>query len=73
MSLLPHVPSFHKRYRDELRRILTEALQEADAFNTCITCKYFDETSEQCSQFKVRPPARVIAFGCSAYDQDEDK
>lgn len=73
MSLIPHPPSFPKKYRDEMKRIVTEALQEAGAYNTCINCKSFDETSEMCSQFKCRPPARVIAFGCASFLDDEEK
>ena len=34
----------------------------------CITCNNFDEQYEICKLVNVRPPARVIAFGCDSYD-----
>lgn len=59
--------------------IPAEALQAAvekrgtavSLFRTCITCMHFVENTEHCSQFGARPPARVIAYGCPSYENDD--
>lgn len=33
-------------------------------FKNCINCTKFDQKNEICNQYKARPPARVIAYGC---------
>ena len=33
----------------------------------CLTCTLFNERVEVCHLASVRPPARVIAYGCEAY------
>jgi len=38
---------------------------------TCITCMKFIENTEHCSQFGAQPPARVIAYGCPQYENDD--
>lgn len=53
---------------------LTEAAAKAPAIGlmrTCITCMKFVENTEHCSQFGARPPARVIAYGCPQYENDD--
>lgn len=37
---------------------------------TCLTCDMFNEETETCSKYAVRPPARVIAYGCEHYVED---
>lgn len=37
---------------------------------SCLTCLNFNEQYECCKLNNLRPPARVIAFGCECY-QDE--
>lgn len=39
---------------------------------TCIRCIHFQEGSEQCRLANSRPPARVIAYGCTAFVEEED-
>ena len=36
----------------------------------CITCWHFDEKNEICKIASARPPARVIALGCSSYSEE---
>lgn len=39
---------------------------------TCLSCLNFDEKAEYCNKFSARPPARVIAFSCESYDDNDD-
>lgn len=34
---------------------------------SCLGCEWWDEKGETCTQFKRRPPAKVIAVGCQGY------
>lgn len=36
---------------------------------SCITCQHFNEPNELCLKYSQRPPARVIATGCKAWQQ----
>lgn len=37
---------------------------------TCVHCKHFESTMEQCVLAAARPPARVIAFGCPSFAEE---
>lgn len=43
-----------------------------EVVKSCITCDWFEESSETCKKANARPPARVIAFGCESYDNVQD-
>lgn len=55
---------------DSLRQRAEIMGQELRLWRTCLTCCYFDETIEVCrfARPPARPPARVIAQGCTFYD-----
>lgn len=40
-------------------------------FKTCMNCEYFDEPTELCKLYKLRPPAKIIAFGCEKYEDGD--
>ena len=40
-------------------------------FQSCIVCTHFGE-NEICRQFNVRPPARVLVFGCSKFQESDN-
>lgn len=40
-------------------------------FRTCLRCDNFDEKSENCKLYNARPPAKIIAFGCDSFDDNE--
>ena len=41
-------------------------------YQSCLNCEHFDELNgEICKLAKVRPPARVIAYGCERYEDIE--
>ena len=37
-------------------------------FQSCLVCEHFGE-NEICKQFNVRPPARIIVFGCVKFEE----
>jgi hypothetical protein len=37
-------------------------------FQSCIVCEHFGE-NEICKMFNVRPPARIIVFGCVKFEE----
>lgn len=39
---------------------------------SCISCTAFHEQTEICETYNARPPARIIAFGCSSYRDKDD-
>lgn len=40
-------------------------------FKTCLRCDNFNEGNEICKLVNMRPPAKVIAFGCDKFSDDE--
>lgn len=40
-------------------------------FQSCIVCEYFGE-DEICKQYNVRPPARIIVFGCKNFEESSN-
>ncbi len=71
-------PTLRKEADLDLSSALTHAiwnnLKRTDIFpfQNCLSCTRFTEATEMCSFWNAKPPARVIAFGCSKYiDQSE--
>lgn len=46
-----------------------------DPRKSCLSCRWFEENTERCllSNPMVRPPARVIAYGCPSWDNKKLK
>ena len=40
-------------------------------FKTCLKCDHFNEKDELCKLVNMRPPAKIIAFGCDKYADDD--
>lgn len=68
--------------REDVERI-TQALHFERLIHSCMTCRHFAERGaaelgpatpaipvEHCGLYKVRPPARVIAYGCPSWEDD---
>lgn len=53
--------------------LFNHVLIEANALNSCLPCKHFDEEHEMCMRHLARPPARVIAYGCQDFDEKENE
>lgn len=63
-------------FRKQIAKVLQDVMDECDIWKTCINCKHFVEQTELCmlSVPPLRPPARIITFGCNAFlDVDSDK
>lgn len=53
---------------DAVAKNMEQAMR--DCRRTCVNCIHFDEGIDFCSIARQRPPARVIAFGCSSFEED---
>lgn len=64
--------SIKPKLRTHIFKKITNILQENMdyPYKTCITCDHFLEQQEKCNLYDQRPPARVIAFGCDSYKDD---
>lgn len=68
-------PQLRYRYSGliDMKLLLEKELDPRLLVVSCLSCKQFDESAEVCNLYqRQRPPARVIAFGCSSYADDDD-
>ncbi len=40
-------------------------------FQSCIVCTHFGE-NEICKMFNIRPPAKIIVFGCVKFQESDN-
>lgn len=53
----------------EARKGFDKALESVDyIYQGCINCENFNEPLELCKLASVRPPVRVILFGCPKWE-----
>jgi hypothetical protein len=57
-----------KAVAEYLTPMIEQALRAAT--KTCMTCDHFRQVDEICQKYNMRPPAKVIAFGCPAYEDE---
>lgn len=53
---------------DEYMRRLTEKLHRERLITNCINCLNYITEGEVCGLVNLRPPAKVIALGCSKWE-----
>lgn len=46
---------------------ITKMMHAARLIRSCMTCDHLDEPTEMCKLYQMRPPARVIAYGCQSW------
>jgi hypothetical protein len=55
-----------------LEKLVTDTIKEVSPsnmlFQSCIVCEHFGE-NEVCVKYNVRPPARIIVFGCATFEE----
>ena len=54
---------------DQLKHFI-EGIEVPEQKVNCITCNHFDEESEICGKYKMRPPARTIVEAGPEWDLD---
>lgn len=58
--------------RADLTNAIANLIEQHNIYKTCLNCINFREDQELCKLANQRPPARVIAYGCKAWeDKDE--
>lgn len=61
------------KLRETLRTAVAQVLADDILTSSCISCVHFKEKQgEICNLYKMRPPAKVIAFGCPSYMDNLD-
>lgn len=64
-------PKLRREVEIDLNAFVNALMKRNDfPFQNCISCCHFTEATELCKHWNAKPPARVIAYGCSNY-QDE--
>lgn len=60
------------KLRSDATYDISIALSKIEAvYQSCLNCENFDEKNELCKLCNLRPPARVIAYGCPQWEYDE--
>lgn len=58
--------------QSKLSQLLVELIKDVTPnnmlFQSCIVCEHFGE-NEICKMYNVRPPARIIVFGCKNFEE----
>ena len=65
---MTHVPKSFKNRTGAVLEAVAKVLNQAEGgFPSCLNCDHFTEREEVCRLAGQRPPAMVIAFGCSSF------
>jgi len=65
---MPDRQVMFKSLADLIQPAIIDALEKAT--KSCVTCDNFDQAGEKCKLNNLRPPARIIAFGCECFQDD---
>lgn len=57
--------------RSLINGAVTKVLSDDSAYQNCLVCNNFNETTELCKLANQRPPARIIAYGCPSFEDKE--
>ena len=53
--------------RESALKELIQGMMNDGWFTTCTNCCDWNDKTEMCMKFKVRPPAKVIVVGCEQH------
>jgi hypothetical protein len=59
---------FQRKLSQIMPDIIKEVTHTNMLFQSCIVCEHFQE-NEICKQYNLRPPAKIIVFGCDLYKE----
>lgn len=66
---MPPVKNQYKEFDENalvsVSRIVATTLEMS--MKCCPNCEHFDDKSEKCGLNQLRPPAKIIAFGCECF------
>ena len=51
---------------------VANVLENEPVYRSCMNCFRFNEHVELCNLCNMRPPARIIAYGCPKWEDIED-
>lgn len=60
-------PRMRREALIELQSALSKAFNFDFPFQSCLSCVSFRESDELCLLVNLRPPAKVIVYGCDQY------
>jgi hypothetical protein len=63
---------FHSKIVQSAFETLEKNSDKYFPFQSCINCKNFSEPDEKCLKYNMRPPVRVLVFGCNDYEDVGD-
>lgn len=61
--------SYDTAFKIKVSEVFRELIDRQQVV-TCINCIQWNDHDEKCTLAKIRPPARVIVFGCPAWEED---
>lgn len=67
----PKLRNGNFRKETAIKRFI-QTLEDADYMQNCLVCTHFNEQTEFCAKFQARPPARVIAYACPDFSDNDD-
>lgn len=58
-------------FKGSLYNLVIRIIEDRYPYRNCLNCSHFTEGLEHCKVWNARPPARVIAYGCSRHEDVE--
>jgi hypothetical protein len=47
-------------------------IRDDPIYRSCLNCMYFNEQAELCSKYNQKPPARIIAYACPTWENQDE-
>lgn len=64
----------HYRAVEAMFNVIENSPAGSYPFVNCLTCSHFDnaEDADMCKLYNMKPPARVVVYGCPSYEDGCD-